>query len=280
MMMAVTIMMGMTTQANAQTPDQKVWPWDFPKNMEIDAEAGQKALSCQMHYFETIKKGETLIKQPMIWYDTKIAEPGKEKTTIDEYGDKIEVPNALIIPLSKEAKTKKGDMVLTHTRYHDMQRAIVIDASTPTEPVVCFLDESWPDKVDSKELPEKQKGEKLEAGSFNVLKDGVFMPGNQVAYKKGSDWKFGKIVQASDDKLLVCGFASRLDCVDKADCTLIPLKQKIKVGDKVRVVDLDEYAPDYVVIKVDQEHGHVWVKHEKGTNTHCHGVLDVTKTLK
>lgn len=55
--------------------------------------------------------------------------------------------------------------------------------------------------------------------------------------------------------------------------------QTVKKGDKVRVIDLDEYAPDYIVEQVDLEHGHVWVKHEKGTRVHCHGILDVTKVL-
>ncbi len=90
-------------------------------NMEINAEAGQQALTCQMHYFQEVKEGQGLLKKTMIWYDTKIDAPGKEKTVIDEYGKKIEVPNALIIPLAKEAKVKKGDRVrcIDLDRYKD-----------------------------------------------------------------------------------------------------------------------------------------------------------------
>ncbi len=257
--------------------DPKVWGWDFPMYLEINTEVGQEALTCQMHYFELVKKGEGVVKQSMIWYDTTIAEPGKEKTKINNYGDKIEVPNTLIIPLAKEAKAKKGDILLTHHKYHDMQRAIVIDDSKPTEPVVCFLDESWPDKPESTSLPEKQKGVQLKAGSFNVLKEGEFMSGAQVAYKSGSEMKFGKILQVSGDKVLVSTFASRIDCTTKSNCKLISFKQKFKEGDKVSAISADCYEPGYNVVKVDKEHGHVWLQADGSKYTHCFSILDVMK---
>ena len=187
------------------------------------------------------------------------------------------MPNTLIIPLAKEAKAKKGDILLTHHKYHDMQRAIVIDDSKPTEPVVCFLDESWPDKPESTSLPEKQKGVQLKAGSFNVLKEGEFMSGAQVAYKSGSEMKFGKILQVSGDKVLVSTFASRIDCTTKSNCKLISFKQKFKEGDKVSAISADCYEPGYNVVKVDKEHGHVWLQADGSKYTHCFSILDVMK---
>ena len=254
-----------------------MWAWDFPQGINIKTEAGQQALSCQMHYFDLVKEGNGLLKQTMIWYDTTIAEPGAEKTIIDEYGTRIEVPNALIIPLDKNAKAKKGDILLTHDRYHSMMRAIVIDASNPTEPVVCFIDGSWPDNPESDKIAEKQKGEQLKAGSFNVLKKGTFMPGAQVFYDRDGEKKFGRIVQVSGDKLLVNIFANRLDCVSKSECTLLPLNPKFKVGDTVSCISIDNYEPNYKVLKVDLEHGHVWVQKEGSTYTHCLGIFDVMK---
>lgn len=265
-----------TTGVVAQN-DPKVWAWDFPMNVEIDAKAGQKAVTCQMHYFDHVNKGEGLEKRTMIWYDTTISEPGAEKTVIDEYGKKIEVPNALIIPLGRTEKAKKGDILLTYHRYHDMQRAIVIDDSTPTEPVVCFLDDRWPDKVDSEKLPEKQKGEKLTPGSFNVLKDGKFEPGVEVAYQSEGKLKFGTIVNVSGDKVLLSTWASRLDCTTKDKCKLIPFKAKIKVGDKVRCQDLSSFEPGYTVVKVDREHGHIWVQKEGSKYTSCVSLFGVIK---
>ena len=278
-MIAAAMVAAFCCKAGAQATDPKVWAWDFPMYMEINAEAGQEALTCQMHYFQNVKEGDGLLKKSMIWYDTKIDAPDKEKTTISEYGNKIEVPNALIIPLAKQAKAKRGDILLTHSKYHEIQRAIVINADDPTEPVVCFLDDRWPDKVDSSSLPDKLKGEKLKAGSFNVIKDGTFQSGAQVAYKRGSDWKFGTIMQISGDKMLVSGFASRLDCVDKSECKIVPFKEKIKKGDRVRCIDLDAYADGYTVVQVDMEHGHVWTQADGSKYTHCFGLADVTKVL-
>ena len=276
--MATIAMFGVTSLTMAQdNTDPKVWAWDFPQGLEIQAEAGQEALTCQMHYFEHVKDGEGLLKKTMMWYDTTIAQPGREKTTINNYGDAIEVPNALIIPLDKNGKAKKGDILLTHDRYHLMMRAIVVDDSNPTEPVVCFLDDRWPDNPESADIAEKQKGEQLKAGSFNVLKKGTFMPGAQVAFGTGTNKKFGRILQVSGDKLLVSVFADRIECVTKDECQLLPLNQKFKVGDKVRCVSSDEYEPDFKVVKVDLEHGHVWVQYEGSKYTHCYGLFNVMK---
>lgn len=278
--MAIIAMCTFSTTTMAQhNADPKVWAWNFPQCINIQAEPGQQALSCQMHYFDLVERGEGFEKKSMIWYDTTIAEPGAEKTVIDEYGKHIEVPNALIIPLDKNAKAKKGDILLTHDKYHKMMRAIVIDASNPTEPVVCFLDDSWgwPGNPESEKLAEKQKGEQLKPGSFNVLKKGTFMPGAQVYYNRDGEKKFGQIVQVSGDKLLVCGFASRLNCVAKSECTLLPFNPKFKVGDTVSCISIDEYEPGYKIVKVDMEHGHLWAQQEKSSSPHCFGLFDVIK---
>ena len=279
-LMVVVAMCASATTAMAQNAtDPKTWAWDFPQGLSIKAEAGQEALTCQMHYFELVEEGEGLLKKTMIWYDATIVEPGAEKTSIDNYGTPIEVPNALIIPLDKNGKAKKGDILLTHDKYHRMIRAIVVDAANPAEPMVCCIDDydSWPNNPESEEIAKKQQGEQLKAGSFNVLKKDTFMPGAQVAYEQGGEKKFGKIVQVSGDKLLVSVFANRLECVSKSDCTLLPLTPKIKVGDTVRCISTDEYEPGYKVVKVDLEHGHVWVQYEGSTRTYCFGIFDVMK---
>ena len=81
----------------------------------------------------------------------------------------------------------------------------------------------------------------------------------------------------SDDKLLLSTFANRLECVSKNECTLLPLNPKFKVGDTVSCISIDEYEPNYKVLKVDLEHGHVWVQKEGSTYTHSFGIFDVMK---
>ena len=38
----------------------KSWPWDFPQGVKIEAEPGQKVLSCESFYFDDLKKGDFL----------------------------------------------------------------------------------------------------------------------------------------------------------------------------------------------------------------------------
>jgi hypothetical protein len=269
----------MTLTAGAQT-DPKVWPWDFPQDVEIDAKAGQQALTNQDHYFDYVERGEGFEKKTMIWYNTTIVEPGQGKTTVLAYGNKKEVPNALVIPLGKSETAKKGDILLTcGNRNHDMARAIVVDDSTPTEPVVCFLDNDWdwPNQFDSPKVAEKQKGEKLKAGSFNVLKDGKFESGAQVAFDVNGKLKYGTIVQVSGDKVLIAAFANQLECTTKNKCKLISYKTKFKEGDKVRVVDVSSYELGYTVVKVDKEHGHLWAQKDENGKIYCFNLLTVMK---
>ena len=278
-LMALIAMFVFCTVAEAQT-DPKVWPWDFPMDIEIDATPGQQILSNQEHYLDFIDRGKQLMKQTMIWYNTTIIEVGKEKSIVDQYGNKVEVPNSLIIPLGKSEKAKKGDILLTYgVSKRDMQRAIVIDDSTPTEPVVCYLDDdyTWPRDFDSPKLAEKLKGEKLKPGSFNVLKEGKFESGAQVAFNVNGNMKYGTIVQVSGDKVLIAAFANQLECTTKDNCKLLPFNSKVKVGDKVSVIDVSSYQPGYTVLKVDKEHGHIWVKKDENEKTYCLSLFGVMK---
>ncbi len=277
--MAFTAMFAFITVAEAQT-DPKVWPWDFPMDIEIDAKPGQQILSNQEHYLDFIDRGEELVGKTMLWYNTTIIEVGKEKSIVDQYDNKVEVPNALIIPLGKSEKAKKGDILLTYgSSKRDMQRAIVIDDSTPTEPVVCYLDDdyTWPREFDSPKLAEKQKGVKLEPGSFNVLKEGKFESGAQVAFNVNGNMKYGTVVQVSGDKVLISAFASHLECTTKDNCKLLPFKEKFKVGDKVSAIDVSSYKPGYTVVNVDKEHGHLWVKNDDNGKTYVYSLFGVMK---
>ena len=90
----------------------KAWPWDFPQGIKIEAEPGQKILTCQSFYFDKVKSNDDLTKSVLIWYDREMEQVGAEKSDIGR-SDKQLVPNALIIPLKKGQKAKKGDVVLT-----------------------------------------------------------------------------------------------------------------------------------------------------------------------
>ena len=275
MMFATMVAGGLMAQ-----DEYNIWPWDFPQNMMVDVEVGQKVLSCQGHYFAAIEKKEDLTKSVLIWYNTNVSEVGDGTTTVSRFGETKVVPNALIVPLKKGEKAKKGDILLTWWQGGSgMQRAIVIDDSTPTEPTAVFIDLYWPDDPNDKKVEERAKGRKLELNSFNVLTDGEWESGAQVAYRDEGEWKTGVLMHMDGDKLLLSGFSSKLLVVDKKVSKLVPFVEKIKKGDKVWVKWLDYYKPGYTVEKLDLEHGHLWVKKDGSDRLECKSIAEVTKTL-
>ena len=257
------------------------WPWDFPQSVKLKMDAGQVVLSPYTYYPSSVEKGEPLRQAVLIFYDTTVKEVGEEKTILNNYGKVVEMPNALIIPLPKKAKAKKGDVVLTWWQSGSgLQRAIVVDDSKPQEPKVCYLDLTWPDNPESPKLEEKRKGESLKPGSFGVLKDNQWQSGAQVAIRKDNEWLKGMLIHEDGDKVLVLGFGSKIEAYDKADVRIIPFKEKIKVGDKVWASWVNTYRPDYVVTEVDNLTGHVYVKREGRGSIESKSITEVTKVLE
>lgn len=257
------------------------WPWDFPQSVRLKMDAGQVVLSPYTYYPSSVEKGEPLRQAVLIFYDTTVKEVGEEKTILNNYGKVVEMPNALIIPLPKKAKAKKGDVVLTWWQSGSgLQRAIVVDDSKPQEPKVCYLDLTWPDNPESPKLEEKRKGESLKPGSFGVLKDNQWQSGAQVAIRKDNEWLKGMLIHEDGDKVLVLGFGSKIEAYDKADVRIIPFKEKIKVGDKVWASWVNTYRPDYVVTEVDNLTGHVYVKREGRGSIESKSITEVTKVLE
>ena len=264
----------------AQQSDSNTWPWDFPKGTKQKFEVGQTVLSPYTYYPSSVEKGEDLTKSVLIFYDTTVKQVGDETSILDNYNKDVEIPNALIIPLPKKAKAKKGDILLTWWQSGSgMQRAIVVDASNPEEPVVCYFDTSWPDNPDSPKLEEKRKGEKIKPGTFAVLKDGQWQSGAQIAAKCGNEWRIGTLISVNGDKVLSLGFGSKVEAYNKSDVRIIPFKEKIKVGDKVYVKWVNEYRPGYVVEKIDAEIGRIYVKQEGKNGIESKSLADVTKVL-
>ena len=275
--MALTIAMPVFSQEN----DYNAWPWDFPQDVKLKLEVGQPVLSPYTYYPSTVEKGEPLPKAVLIFYDATVKEVGEEKTKLDKFNGEVEMPNALIIPLPKKAKAKKGDVVLTWWQSGSgMQRAIVVDDSNPQEPKVCYFDLTWPDNPESQKLEEKRKGEQLKPGSFAVLKNGQWQSGAQLAIRKGNDWLKGTLIHVEGNKVLVLGFGSKIEAYNKADVRLVPFKEKIKVGDKVWASWVSEYRPGYVVTAVDDLTGHVYVQREGKGSVESKSLADVTKILE
>ncbi len=257
----------------------QAWPWDFPQGVKIEAEPGQTILSCASAYFDKLEKKEDLNKAILIWYTRTMEQAGAEKSDIGR-SDKQLVPNALIIPIKKGQKAKKGDILLTWWQSGSgLDRAIVIDASNPAEPVGVYLDRYWRSDPNDAKNKELAQGEKLKPNSFNVLKDGEWQSGASVAYRDEGEWKVGTLMHIDGDKVLLSIFSSKLYATTKDRCKLIPFKEKIKKGDKVWATFVDGFRPNYIVKEIDAKTGHVWVSREGSTSMDCKSIAEVTKVL-
>ena len=257
----------------------QTWPWDFPQGVKVEAEPGQTILSCESAYFDKVEKKEDLNKAVLIWYTRTMEQVGAEKSDIGR-SDKQLVPNALIIPILKGQKAKKGDVLLTWWQSGSgLDRAIVVDASDPAEPVAVYLGRYWKNDPDDPKNKELAKGEKLKPNSFNVLKDGEWQSGACVAYRDGGEWKVGTLMHVEGDKVLLSVFSSKLFATTKDRCRLIPFKEKIKKGDKVWATFVDGFRDGYTVKEINEKAGRLWVQRNGSSSLECKSIAEVTKVL-
>ncbi|MBO4871433.1 MAG: hypothetical protein J5565_05570 [Muribaculaceae bacterium] len=264
------------TEQTTETAAVNPWPWDFPQNVKIEAEEGQWVLSPYTFYPGALKDGEDPAEKVLIFYSTKMTSVGDTKSTVN---NDVEMPNALIIPLAKDAQAKKGDILLTWwQKGSGMKRAIVKDASNPAEPKVDYLDMEYSDDPEKPGFAQREADQQLKPGTFNILTDGEWQPGAQVACKNDrGEWDAATLLYEQDSKVLVLGFSDKVKAYKKDDVKLIPFKENINVGDKVYAKWVAGYKEGYTVTKVDKNLGRYWVEKDGKTEVKAFG--EVTKLL-
>ncbi len=233
-------------------------PLDFPA-VATTAASGQWVL-CPPREFIDNAWAEGVLKTTFVYYAATMKEPGEWESTVTTLTKKDSViPNSLIVPIAKGQTAKPGDIVLTW--WHSgsgMQRAIVVEGGTETEPMVMYLDiaydnpSGWGQKTDRCRPDSFVKLEKpLQIGTAVAVKD-PRMPNSFNRFQ---------LVAAADDKLLLVGYAGRMSVASKADCVPLPIvPEGIKEGDKVFApVSFSKLDP-FTVVKVDAKIGRVFVK--------------------
>lgn len=231
-------------------------PFEFPA-VKPRSKQGDFVLAPSKGWIEeAFAKGAD--KQPFIFYGAWMLEPGEKASTIRTLpGQRVTIPNAMIIPVGAGETAKPGDIVLTAwSSGSGMQRAMVV-GGTPKEPSVRYLDleldspSGWGKKEDA-----------LKENTFHVLsKPGE--PGTTVACKEGERHTRFVIVAEADGKLLGVGFAGKMKVLPRASCKNVPIAPKLKVGDTVFVPVIGSYT-EAKVTKLDEKIGRVWAKHEFG----------------
>lgn len=252
----------------AAADDYNDYPWDFPKTIDLEFEAGQYYLAPYTFYQKKVEDKKDLTKEVMIFYS-------------DTYNDVTDgmvngkTPTSLCIPLPKGEEAKKGDIVLSWWQSGSgMQHALVTDASAADAPKTVYLDLSY--KGDGTGFAEKFV-DQLKPNSFKVLTNGELEPGAPVAYFADGKWKNATCINTDGDKVLVLGFADHIYAVKKDNVKVIPLVPEYKEGDMVSVVFVDSFSDGYTVKKIDMNIGRVWV--EKNGREEIKSIIEVSKAL-
>jgi hypothetical protein len=239
---------------------QATFPFnDFPA-VETTAKTGETVLVPSYNWLQEANvKGAD--KVTMIWYNQTLAAPDKEMSEVKFMSDTRKVPNAYIVAIPPGGTARKGDIVLTWWQTGSgMQRAIVVDDATPSEPVVRYLDIDYDNPAKSRDGKTSigQMDEKLKPNTF-VKINAPFEPGTRVAVQDGAEQKSAQIIRVAGEKVFVNGFAGRVAVVEKSRCTPFPLTSSAKAGDKVKAVWVGSLK-EGTVTKVDAAIGRVFVK--------------------
>jgi hypothetical protein len=262
-----------TANANASAdaaPKFNLKPGEIPfpgfPTVGTTAKAGDVVLCPSYTWIQdAVTKGPD--KVTFIFYDQKMVTPGEVESELEFMSPgKAKVPNSYIIPIPGGQKAKPGDIVLTWWQSGSgMNRAIVVEASDPSEPTVRYLDIDYDNPAKSRDGKTTigQMEEKLKPNSFVKISN-VWEPGSVVAANDGASRKRGQIIRVAGDKVLTLGFAGTLQAYDKSACTPVPVVPKVKAGDKVKAPRYGAFT-DATVTKVDGRIGRVFVKF--GTDT-------------
>ena len=242
------------------------FPWDFPEGKVNEGLAeDQAALSIHTFYPKKLKESNDPANETYIFYSTTVKSVGETTSKVSDFGSEVEMPNALIIPLPGGQKAQKGDILLTWWQTGSgMERAIVKDASNPESPKVDYLDLSYKD--DGTGFAQDHANEQIKPNTFTVLKDGEWQPGAQIVVTGDGSYEAGVLVNCTDDKVLLKGFAGKIKVFKRSACKVVPLKQNLKVGDEVYAIFTSSYKPGYKIKKIDEKVGRVWVEGPYGND--------------
>ena len=249
--------------------------WDYPEGSALENVDNIACVLYAAGYVNAQEEGKDPAEQIHIYYDGTLEEAGENVSKVKGVVDVYEIPNSLLIPIYKDAKAKKGDILLTWWQSGSgMQHAIVTDAANPAEPTTSYLSLDY--KGDGTGIAEK-KIDQLKPNSFIVLTDGKWEPGQPIIVKDGDEEKFGTLLNIAGDKVLWHGFADKVYVAKKADCRLMPLKPSFSAGDKVKYEFVGELRDGATVTKYDPAIGRVWIKIDNRDEEEIKSIFEVVK---
>ena len=245
--------------AAAGGDDGTVPKLDYPA-VATSAKAGEWVLTVnKLQWARFIAKPD---KEGVIFYNHELVAPGATTSRFKDLGGESSAPNSFIIAIPKGGKAKLGDVVLTWWQSGSgMERAIVVGAQDPTQPVVRYLDISYDNPAKGgpkRDTPIGQMDEQLKPDTFTVIGK-PFDVGTTVACKDDADHKLAHVVSVAGDRLLLQAFAGAIVARAKADCAALPVHPTtLKVKDKV-IGDFSGTMHAATITKIEPKIGRVWV---------------------
>ena len=258
--------------STAEAPVSTLKPGEIPfkgfPTVGTTAKAGEVVLCPSYNWIQdAATKGPD--KVTFIFYSQKMIAPGDVESEVEFISPgKAKVSNAYVIPIPAAQTAKVGDIVLTWWQSGSgMNRAIVVEASDPSEPTVRYLDIAYDNPAKSRDGKTTigQMDEKLKPNSFVKISND-WEPGTVVAVNDGANRKKAQIIRVAGDKVLAMGFAGSLHVYDKSASTPVPVKPNVKAGDKVKAAIYGNFQ-NVTVTRVDNKIGRVFVKSESGDTT-------------
>ncbi len=191
-----------------------------------------------------------------IYYNAVMSAPGTNVSKVKSFGSELSIPNSMIIPLPKGEKVKKGDIVLTWWQSGSGMERAIVTGGTATQPTVRYLD------MDANSSSDKE--DTLQPDTFVKIADG-WNAGVTVGCMDATSTNYGKyqILNATDSKVLVGGWAGSIKTFDRSKCFVVPVVPTVKVGDSVYIPNYGSFTAGKVK-KVDAALGRVTVTYSFG----------------
>ena len=200
----------------------------------------------------------------VIFYTHTMVTLGNIESTIKDPFKERTLPNALIVPIPKGQTAAVGDVVLTWWQSGSgLQRAYVVNADNPGEPVVKYLDLDYDNPATNKDgVPIGQMDEQLKPDSFVKITED-FAPGTAIAIKdeEWNSYTHYQVINVVGGKIVALGFAGKMAILDKAKCLPVPVIPKVKAGEKAYVKSMSSFR-EVTITKVDIEIGRVFMEKE------------------
>jgi len=243
-------------------------PFDFPK-MGISSQSGDYVLCPSFSMWKDKTSAEDPSSETYIYYTAQMSMAGEVESEIDfTFDGKQKMPNSIIIPIPARQKAQKGDIVLTWWQTGSgMQRAIVVDAGNPEQPIVRYLDLDYDNPA-----TDSKSGKSIGQTDYELLPNSFvkiandWQAGNMIAAKDETwGWVTAQIISIVDQKVLTIGFAGKIKVYAKSDCIPMPINPIFKTGDKVKVVGTSSFV-DGEIIKTDAKIGRIFVKTATNSN--------------